>query len=275
MVERLPLKEEDRISGSGIIRQSVETGLFLWEHCHDFYELFYISHGKIIHCVNGEKQVLDGGSLILIRPDDVHSYEVLEFTDFEMYSLGFSREEMYRTAEFMDIDLQMIETSEMPIGIYLHGIDKTFLEQQLGAMLLARQNLNCRDHIRMLLSKVLFYLKDADWEAREHMPEWLSELDDQMSFPENYINGLPKMLELCMCSQEHLNRTLKKYFGLTPTEYINVKRIAYAMTLLVSRKYNVIDICYMSGFNSLSHFYAVFKKQYGCTPNQFLSKEGL
>ena len=44
-------------------------------HGHDFYEIFITVIKKIVHMVNGEKQHLAVGSMVFVRPDDIHSYE--------------------------------------------------------------------------------------------------------------------------------------------------------------------------------------------------------
>jgi AraC family cel operon transcriptional repressor len=44
-------------------------------HGHDFYEIFITVNKKIVHMVNGEKQHLAVGSMVFVRPDDIHSYE--------------------------------------------------------------------------------------------------------------------------------------------------------------------------------------------------------
>jgi len=90
-----------------------------------------------------------------------------------------------------------------------------------------------------------------------------------MSKPENYIAGLPKLLELAHSSQEHLTREFRRHLDLSPTEFINMKRLNYAAELIIEGKMEITEICYACGFNNLSHFYHCFKKQYGCAPKKF------
>lgn len=42
------------------------------KHDHDFFELFLILKGSVIHCINGEKQLLKENSLVFIRENDIH-----------------------------------------------------------------------------------------------------------------------------------------------------------------------------------------------------------
>jgi AraC family cel operon transcriptional repressor len=84
--------------------------------------------------------------------------------------------------------------------------------------------------------------------------------------------GLDAMIKLANFSQEHLTREFHKHLQMTPTEYINIKRINYASDLLLQQKYKIVDVCYMSGFNNLTYFYKIFHKQYNCTPKEFIKK---
>lgn len=57
-----------------------------------------------------------------------------------------------------------------------------------------------------------------------------------------------------LVSQEHLTRSFRRYIGMTPTEYINGKRLSLAAQLLLRGDMPVIEICGACGFNSLSRF---------------------
>ena len=162
----------------------------------------------------------------------------------------------------------------LPIHLILERNEKVFFTQQLEKMLLEKKTGQRKKTFRALLVQVLYQAAFREEEVRikKSLPIWLSKWDEEMSKRENYIEGLPKMLELCHYSQEYINRVFKKYFQMTPTEYINAKRMIYAAELLAENKYEIIEICDMCGFGNLSYFYTVFKKQYGCTPYRFCRK---
>ena len=71
------------------------------------------------------------------------------------------------------------------------------------------------------------------------------------------------------CSREHLCRSFKKYLGVSPSAYLNAKRLNYAANLLLHSDQKVIDVAYASGFQSLSRFYHAFKKEFGVSPLQY------
>lgn len=264
---------EDQITGIPIIKRynGTETSP---EHTHNLYELFFVSKGKGTHCINGKSQLLESGSFVFIRPNDIHSYNSLNCFDFEIFTISFSEEELLHTLNYLDIPLSKIVLPSLPVHYVLHGNAKAFVKQQLEVMLTKNSKTELQKLFRVFLSVALYLLQNLDIEIYEKdiFPRWLDDLDMEMSKRENYILGLPKMLELCMYSQEYLNRVFKRYFQTTPTEYINSKRLSYASELLVAQKHTVIDICSMAGFNNLSHFYSIFKKKYHCTPIQFLKK---
>lgn len=59
----------------------------------------------------------------------------------------------------------------------------------------------------------------------------------------------------------------KTTFGMTILEYILQYRIAQAQRLLATTDESVLDVALQSGFNSISSFYAAFKKYVGSPPN--------
>lgn len=77
------------------------------------------------------------------------------------------------------------------------------------------------------------------------------------------------MYEISGKSREHLSRSLKNYYGVTPSEFIADLRLEYAVNLLLTSNLSVTDICFESGFENLSWFYKQFRQKYGETPADY------
>ena len=77
------------------------------------------------------------------------------------------------------------------------------------------------------------------------------------------------MVELSGKSQEHLSRSVKKYYGVTLSEFVNELRLNYAVNLITNTNLKITDICYESGFGNLASFYTLFQKSYGKSPKKF------
>lgn len=72
-------------------------------------------------------------------------------------------------------------------------------------------------------------------------------------------------------SPGHLARLFKKKMHTSVSTHITVQRIKHAQKLLREAEASCTDIAYAVGFNSLSAFYAAFRRQTGGTPNQYRS----
>ena len=90
-----------------------------------------------------------------------------------------------------------------------------------------------------------------------------------MKTPANFILGSSRMIELSGKSREHLSRMMKKYYNMSPAEFVNELRLDYCIHLLTRSDVSVVDICYGCGFENLSWFYKVFNKKYGTTPSKY------
>lgn len=85
------------------------------------------------------------------------------------------------------------------------------------------------------------------------------------------VHTLAKMA--CM-SEPQFYKRFKETFGLSPIDYVNLKRIQHAKQLLTSSKVLVREVAFTCGFNSLEHFSRVFS-QYndGLSPKEFSLKQ--
>lgn len=267
-IERLQLTEEMlRESGGRVLHQFGVPSTYKI-HSHDFYELFLVPKGSAVHLINGRSQLLTEGSFVLIRPGDVHRYDFFNNADFELLDIGIPTTLFTRLCGYLRLDRAQFDAPALPLHCVLSGATLSDVKHKL------LQSHQFRDAGAGALYMVslfpfliqLFLLSPA---PEAFLPQWLSALLEKMDEPENFIAGLPRLLSLANMSQEHLTRSFRRYIGLTPTAYINGKRMGLAAHLLLESDLPVIEVGGACGFNSLSRFYRLFSERYGCPPKTF------
>jgi len=131
------------------------------------------------------------------------------------------------------------------------------------------RNLGFSTQVLRNVSLFLEQEEKMDKLINSEMPSWLSELLLNMSKIENLQEGYERMCELAPCSPSHLCRLMKQISGKTPTQYINQERLKYAVYLLAQTDREILDICECCGFSNVSHFYHLFREQFGVSLAKF------
>jgi len=70
-------------------------------------------------------------------------------------------------------------------------------------------------------------------------------------------------------SKYHLSREFNTRVGMSIPTYIKLRRLTVAVLLMNEDKYQISDIAFKCGFNSVSYFIKVFKDIHGITPNEY------
>jgi len=69
-------------------------------------------------------------------------------------------------------------------------------------------------------------------------------------------------------SSSLLYKKVKSLTDQSPTDFIKLVRLDYALELLQSHKYTVTDVSELCGFGSIGYFSTVFKKHFGKSPTE-------
>lgn len=270
----IQLKEADILNrriyhlAETILKENTITFL----HTHEFYELFLVTAGNLVHTINGREVMMSAGTLCLVRPEDVHQYRKGECQQTHFVNLAFSRDTFDRAlsvyANYSSTDKGIFQTERMvllPVRLSQALLGKLTCLSGDAAELFQVS----REEVLMgILLDSFSYLGNSSCD-RTWAPQWLVDTCEAMRHTENYLEGLPRFVALSGKSQEHLTRCMKKYFGITPSGYLNGIRLDAAALLLKTTTYTVIDILEECGFNNVSHFNKLFKNVYGISPIRY------
>ena len=244
------------------------------KHTHDFFEIFLILNGSVVHCVNGKKQLLDKNSLVFIRDKDVHYYEQNEGLDCQFINLSFYKKVIDSLFEYLgdgfSKDNQL--TPEKPPVAVLTKPEAHYIQnrlQRLNLMPNSKKNL-IKAEVRALLAELFSrYMQDDQVLYSRDQPDWLGSLCSAMNEKDNFIEGVPALLRISNKTHPYLCKIFKQYLNTTPIDYINSLRLSYAENLLLNTDMSILDVCLEAGFGNLSYFYERFRKQFNTTPYKF------
>lgn len=245
---------------------------FTQHHTHDFYEVFLITEGDIVHHINTVAKILGKGSLVLIRPTDAHHFEKHITETCELINLAFLVDTFHSLLDYLAVHdaFNNYLSSDIPPTLILTESSVQNLAFELQSLNRVTNNTVIRLKIRALLAHIFvnYFLVQQQTKVK-NMPVWLSQVCEQMQQPRHFKEGRAALLRLSAYSPEYLARNFQKYLQQTPTQYINNLRLDYATNLLAHTDLSITEISFAAGFGNLSHFYHLFAACWDMPPGDY------
>ena len=242
-------------------------------HYHAFYEIFYILSGSLLHFINGKKEVLKAGDIVIIRPDiDVHFFKPIKQNMSSHRDILINKDLFKKICNYLSPEiLRHINNSDFPLYNTLLNEQLSFYEKNFS-MITANtyysKELSPRELslLTLLISEIT---QDKILQSSSRY-KWIDSLLNILNTVQHFKIPLSELLSTHFYyDQSYMCKTFKKVTGMTMSQYFNKVKLDYAKTLLLSTDYTVYKIADLSGFNTIAHFYHMFKQEFNCTPIDF------
>jgi AraC family cel operon transcriptional repressor len=242
-------------------------------HSHTFYEIFYIISGHLIHYYNGQKQILNPGDVVIIRPNvDTHYFESIKNNPVLHRDILINSDLFLKTCNFLSPKLcDFINEKTYPICATLSNEHLSFFEGRLSKIKIdSYYESDCPPTYTATLAMLLAEIFENRLNAQQQNYNWVDRLINVLSTVQHFRIPLPELIKTHFHYElSYMCKSFKKYTGNTMSQYFTSMKLTYAKTLLASTDYSVVKIAETCGFNNLSHFYHSFKKAFGVTPLDF------
>jgi AraC family transcriptional regulator, transcriptional activator of pobA len=250
------------------------------EHIHDFYSVVLISKGSNRLKVNNDSYNIEPGSVCLIAPHQIHSYEGLE--DMEGSVLLFCQDFYVEEFSYLRLVNTFFCTTQLTGGksrpcINLGENEFTDINGLLKLIETEHENsASVNDSpviIRSLLNILLLKLSRVYHSGQEESADFdsifihkVSQLVDSNFTTEHNTGFYASAFNI---SEKRLNDICKKHFNRGLKNILTDRLMHEARKLLITTELSVAEIAYKLNFEDNSYFTKVFKKQTRLAPKRF------
>lgn len=245
-------------------------------HTHDYYEIFIVTEGELLHKINDREEIIEKNCMCLIRPDDAHSFYPSHGVASSHLNIAVTREIFNLLCSSLEIGLaEKIERADRNLSVKLSKIELDYLIDLSNQILLNKPT--AHNYVlpvkTMILSMLTIYCNRVLEE--NSYPQWFASLLDKINSPVFMEKRVTDIYEIAPYSPPVLIRYFKKYLGCTCVHYLEKLKINYACNLLRNTNYTILYICGLVGYDSLSHFHSVFKKIMNTSPAEYRKQKNV
>lgn len=245
-------------------------------HMHSHHEIFFLIDGSIQYFAENACYPMTSGNLILFSVNEIHKAVNVSNTPFTRLVIHI-QPEFARSFCTPDTNLLGCFYREPGVGNLVSLSPKEqkqllSMARRLAKLLKSRGRFGNDVEAVALYLEILVFVNRA-WKKAGISPA--PPLPHRTQAIMDYIDAnltdnltLDSIARALAMDKYYLSHLFKSETGSTIFQYVLVKRVALAKTLL-SQGHTVNETCHLSGFNDYSNFIRSFKQITGYTPGKF------
>ena len=267
-----------------LFRSSLPSdGSMFYEHHHTALEITMVLSGSGIYATDESEFSFESGDIFLFGTDERHWIKKLDCrTDFLNVhfeprfiwseNFGISSGELIRV--FLNRKknplnkLDMTKESSMSVKRLIFQMEKELEEKKREHEIMLKVHL-----VNILIEMIRSFEGQIDENDFSYNAQALHHIERSLKYIDSHLSEnitLEEIANVAHMSKNYFCRIFKKLNGMSPWDYITVKRIEHAVMLLNTTDLTRLEIAQRCGYNNTSNFYYAFKKVTGKAPGDYI-----
>ena len=235
---------------------------------------------------NGRSYNVDTDSYLIFNDGQHYSSYIFSDSETESFTVNFSPVFLQRVLQSHGDDFedeQEKESFEFIEKLYRHDhIVSPLLRRLYQTSVIKNPDAELIDETyHILLESLLFQQAQLKGEIKRIKARKYStqvELYKRLNYAKDFIHScymheitLNKLASVACLNSMYFLREFKKYFTVTPHQYVMQRRLEAAKKLLETTTFNISEICYAVGYRDVTSFNKLFRKNFLVTPGAYRS----
>ena len=229
------------------------------------FQLLFIAKGKGHFVINGKKEIVSEGNMILFRTDESQMYYYYGKDKTEVYWIHFTGKNVEDLLNQYDFPNNKNVFFAGFSSDYEYFYTKIIQELQL-------ERKNYTDMISLFFKQLLIAVNRFLIEEKKSNTEIQNKVEKATHyFNEHYneeinIDDFAASMNMSTC---YFIRCFRQIVRVSPLQYILSLRMSNAKNLLGNTTYNINEIAQIVGYENQLYFSRLFRKNVGVSPSEY------
>ncbi len=259
------------------------SGQVPMQHYHDAYEIVFFISVDLEVFIKDTRYEIHDGDIIFINEFNIHRFIYKETsTSYNRYLINFKKDYLLPNLKATGIECILEDLKDSRSTHAATTLkEKSELEALFKAMIAAKNSCSetlpnhfkeaaLKSYLMLILIHIWQLIKN--YRTQNTMSKKGKFVQEIIQFiDKNYMTAISLELleEKFHMDRFHISHVFKDITDFSIIEYVQQRRIIEAQKMLKDSKSEIVDICFDCGFNNIQHFYRVFKKISGITPDKY------
>lgn len=247
--------------------EKFEKGFVFEGEKHDFWEMVYVSEGKMYVTADGKESVLNKGDVIFHKPMEFHEFTLSHEEESELFIISFSASgllmENFKCKSFTLHGGELEKIND--ITSYLNNFEFSDYTNLFIKSPFTKQILSCMMELFFISLVENGYISSVPQSSDAVL---FHKAVNEMKARINEWVNVPEVATACSVSVSKLKNIFSKYAGIGVHKYFLKMKMVRAFELL-AENYTVAETAEMLGFENQNYFSAVFKRENGTSPSEY------